>query len=402
MPELEERLRMLAIPNTEDKRFSGEKFQVGSVSSLESALSSLKQDLIVVKVSGRLLLDERERGEQLTNRQYLVQTMAILSQLGLNVFLIHGGQEQLDRAIEDSWELKPETKSLAGLKDGSVRYTPPELMQLIISMSNGLSDKLRNAIVDAGSNANAYLSSLFIGRKTPRFTNPETGEAYFDNCFGYLPLDGRLQVIRDREARVLRYLRGEREIDKPNAAPGHIMVRGFLVNSASPDEELGRKRKVDPKTKEREDPYRLNGDADNVAAAHAFYFSTRGIVPVMPNGGVQLVQPKRVHLIEIARNGGLRSGPDPYDNIVDVVESGHDLQKREIEGGMEGKVRTSLNVARVLNRGDVQAMVKIIHVRELLPYLLGNEVAVRSGFGSGYGTTFAPGGLDQLRRFYDG
>ncbi len=408
LSDLEERVARLTAPNTEDGRFSGKKFEVGVSSSLESALGSLRQDLIVVKVSGKLLLDEKEPGEQLTNRQYLVQAMVLLSQFGLNVFLVHGGQEQLDRAIEASSGLDPETKNLAMLKDGAIRYTPSDIMPLVLSVSNGLSDSLKVGIQRAGGNANAYLSSLFVGRQIPDFMDRETGKPYVDpetkrplppNSFGYFPLDGRLRVIRDRESRVLRYLRGG--IDKPGVAPGHILIRGFLINRADPEEKLGTKRKTNPETGEKEDPYRLNGDADNAAAAHAFYFSSREIVPVMLNGGVQLARPKRVHLIEVARNGGLRSGTDSYDSIVDVVESENDLQKRKIEGGMAGKVKTSLQVARTLARVGVPSIVKIIHVRELLPYLFGNEAAVRSGFGGGYGTTFAPQGLDKLNeQFY--
>ena len=107
-------------------------------------------------------------------------------------------------------------------------------------------------------------------------------------------------------------------------------------------------------------------------------------------------------LFRSARNGGLRSGPNTYDSIVDVVTSEHDLDRQEIEGGMAGKVKTSLQVARALNRRNVPAIVKIMHVRELLPYLLGNEPAIRSEFGTGYGTTFAVGGLEKLNReFYN-
>lgn len=411
--DLEERIAQLTAPNEIDGRFSGEKFGV-TLNHIRTTLPELRSDLIVVKASGKLLLDEKEPGEQLTRRDYLAQTMALLSQLGLNIFLIHGGQEQLDRAIEESAELKSEVKELAKLKNGAVRYTPIDLMPLVISISNELSDSLKQAILKAGGNANAYLSSLFLGKRVPDFfvdpktkidpqiadlIDTETRKVRGKNNFCYLPLDGRLRAIRDREARVFRYLRGE--IDKPGAAPGHIVIRGFLGNYADPNEELGAKRKVDPRTREKEDPYRLNVDADNVAAAHVFYFSGREVVPVMLNGGVQLVQPKRVHLLEIARNGGLRSGPDTYDNIADLVTSELDVERHEIKGGMADKAKISLQVARALARAGVPSIVKIMHVRELLPYLLGNEPAIRSGSGKGYGTTFAFGGLAAVSRFYD-
>jgi len=397
-PNLEERIGQLTKPNTEDPRFSGEKFAVDPA-SIELQLPYLQKDLIVIKVSGKLLLDEKEPGEELTKREYLVQTMALLSQLGLNIFLIHGGQEQLDRAIAESTELSDEEKRLAMLKDGEVRYTPPSVMPLLISTSKSLSDRLKQDIVNAGGNANAYLSSLFIGNRRPYFTDPETGETYYDNNFGYLHLGNRFGVVQGegslgRKGRVLRYLQGE--IDSKGAAPGHIVIRGFLVNYDDPASM--RHRKVDVMKRQYEDPFVLNGDADNVAAAHAFYFSDRGIVSITSEDDTQLVRPERVHLIEIARNGGLRSSPDDYDNIVDVVTHESDLRNRDIEGGMKGRVRTNLQAARALDRKGTQSRVKTEHIRELLPDLLGNEQVIREEYGSGFGTTFAPGGLKAYSR----
>lgn len=401
-PNLEERIGQLTKPNTEDPRFSGEKFAVDPA-SIELQLPYLQRDLIVIKVSGKLLLDEKERGEELTKREYLVQTMALLSQLGLNVFLIHGGQEQLDRAIEGS-NLDEEVVKQAKLKNAEVRYTHPDIMPLVISTSNSLSDSLKQDILKAGGNANAYLSSLFIGRQKTNITatDPKTqiSHTFYDNNFGYLPLDRRLRVVQGegplgREGRVLRYLQGE--IDSKGAAPGHIVIRGFLVNYADPI-EIGKHRKIDIHARRYEDPFVLNGDADNVAAAHAFYFADREAVPIVYNGGIKLTRPERVHLIEVARNGGLRSGSDPYDNIVEVVMHESDLRNREIEGGMEGRVRTNLQVARALDIKGTLSRVKTEHIRELLPDLFSNEQAIRAEYGSGFGTTFAPGGLKAYSR----
>lgn len=398
---LEERIERLNTPNTEDPRFSNGKF-ILDPANIELFLPYLKQDLIVIKVSGKLLLDETEPGEKLTKRDYLVQTMALLSQLGLNVFLIHGGQEQLDRAIGSS-SLDESVKNFAMMKDGEVRYTLDDLMPLVISTSNSLSDGLKNDILSAGGNANAYLSSLFIGNRRQHITvtDPQTQETYsfHNNNFGHLPLDARLKVVQGegplgREGRVLRYLLGKS--DSRGSAAGHITIRGFLVNYADPAN--ARNRKVDIHRRQYEDPFVLNGDADNVAAAHAFYFADREVIPARYNGKSPLVRPRMLHFIEIARNGGLRTGPGIYDPIVDIISHESDLKKSDIEGGMEGKVKNSLQAARALGRKEVPYTVKIMHIRELLPYLFGNEEAVRAGYGTGFGTTFAPGGLKVYAR----
>ena len=399
--DLEKRIEQLNTPNTEDPRFSNGRF-ILYPDSIDSRLTYLKRDLIVIKVSGKLLLDETEPGEKLTKRDYLVQTMALLSQLGLNVFLIHGGQEQLDRAITASI-LGDDVKGLSMLKNGEIRYTSQDIMPLVVSTSNRLSDGLKKDILSAGGNANAYLSSLFIGirRQHITVTDPQTQETYsfHDNNFGYLPLDARLKVVQGegqlgREGRVLRYLRGG--LDNRNSAPGHIIIRGFLVNYADPAN--ARNRKVDIRARQYEDPFVLNGDADNVATAHAFYFADREVIPIRYDGKVNLVRPRMVHVIEIARNGGLRAGPDPYDPLVRIVSHESDLKKYDIERGMEGKAKNSLRAARALGRKGALYAVKIMHIRELLPYLFGNEEAIREGYGTGFGTTFAPGGLKAYAR----
>lgn len=389
---LENLFMQLAEPNEVDTRFSGDKFRV-TPEMIEDSISYLQKDLIVIKVSGKLLIDEKDTGESLTRRDYLTQTMALLSQLGLNVFLIHGGQEQLDTLIKYSPELSDEDREFAMMKKDEVRYTPTNVLPFVINLSSRLSSELALDIYKAGGNANPYPSALFLGKKISNFTDPETKKTYYGNNFGHIPLGDRIQAIEGegkltREERVIRYLSGG--IDKkgvpPGDAPGHIAVRGFLVDYEDP-KNLGKKRKG------HEDPYTLNGDADNIAAAHVIYFSNKSVVPIRHDDQVELTYPTRVHMIEIARNGGLRVGPRHYQSIVDVVTHENDLKNREIEGGMKGKVRNCLQVARLLSKGSTPATVKIIHPRELIPYLFRDEMLVRQKYGAGYGTTFAPAGL---------
>lgn len=389
--DLEGLIRQLTAINSQDSRFSGEQFMVNPA-SVELQLPYLQRDLIVIKVGGKLLLDEKEPDEELTKREQVVQTMALLSKLGLNVFLIHGGQEQLDRAIAES-ELSDEEKEMAMLKDGEVRYTPQIVMSLIVNTSNSLSLGLKQDIIAAGGNANAYLSSLFMGNRKPYFTDETTGTTYDDNNFGQLRLDDSLRTVHgagepSREARVLNYLSGA--LDHETDVPGHIVIRGFLVNYR---DHLNSKRSRITSSGRHYDPFVLNGDADIIAAAHALYFADKPIVPVTDGADVQFLRPEMIHLTEIARNGGLRASPNDYDSIVDIVTSEADLIKRDIEGGMDSKARTNLQLARALDKIGVQSIVKTEHIKELLPDLFGNEKANRERYGKGFGTTFTPRGL---------
>ena len=337
-------------------------------------ISELQGDLIVVKVSGYLAEDER-----------FIQEMALLSQLGINYFLIHGGQAQIDKFIASSTSLSDEEKVLAMLKDRSRRYAPLALHKRIPTISNLTTTALTRNIVKAGGDAKAFYGSLFVGQQQPgQFKHPETGEDIPPNNFDYIPLNN-LITIQDEEKRVLEYLRGEP--DSEDSRLGRGVVRGFVVihrDESVPKQFVGTA---------------ANGDADNIGIAHVAYLSDKPVIPVYNNGNVDLVPPRRVHFIELSDIGGLRLKGESYRGLVNIVSDERDLERYEIGEGMEEKAENNLRLARKLQSQNTPYMIMITDIEGFLPTLFNNQAITAENY-TGIGTIFNLNGLEGVKAFY--
>lgn len=342
-----------------------------SIAAVSAALPQLRNDFIGLNVSGSAL-----KGESL---EHLAEALALLSGAGVTVFVHYGAQEQIDEFVRESPELGEEVRLLSAIKVGGKRYTPTELMPHLVKIADMNGAGLMNSVLRNGGNAQAFGSSLFMGRldKSTEFEDPETGQPLGNSCYATLPVDPRLEVKTEKLRQMTDYLTGKR-YHNGSSAKGRIVIRTFMVTYRGPN---GEERAA-------------NGDKDNVGDAMAYWAIRRPISPVMLDSGeYELRTPERLHAITVTPSSGLRKGPARYMRLIETVTSPEDLSRYNIEDGMYVKMRSKWQLAVQATKRGARLMANVIGVEDFLPSLFTSQVA--------FGTTIAPQGVERLtRQFY--